>query len=209
MIIITAGKFGNAIGARVNELIKVHIIDIQLIEEDFATQFKRDFADEQHIVFASWRPYPEICEAIDNYCYSENKTWTMVELHGQRLTCGPTVVPGKGACYSCYKKRYLSHHRAPERELVLTNAYQKNPALGPEGYCMPMVELAATAIVESITKLTDHAGKVRIVDVLGGTVIEGEVIGIHACKKCGEKRTTPSHERFTEKLIPELAEVLE
>lgn len=204
MIILTAGKYGEAVANRLAQLTTVKKAPLTGNPENLELLIK----NASSVAVASWRPYVDAYELIDELCFKYKKPWMLADIHGQRLTCGPVIVPGRSACFSCYHKRYLTQHRAPERELVMSNAYHRDAALGIEGFCNAMVEIGAAALFEQVDSDYSDAGCLRCVDVIGGTVLESKVIGIHSCKKCGVKRTTDSSYRFVEKIVPAIKEIL-
>jgi bacteriocin biosynthesis cyclodehydratase domain-containing protein len=201
ILLLTAGDFGLAVGERAATLLRAQGLPVQLAS----------LPTEQHgvpalvsqakaLAVAAWRPYVEVCRWIDDASFEFGVPWTLVELHGTRLTCGPVVATGAGPCYHCYHRRWASHHPAPEREMVLERAYARDPALGLPGFVTPMVEIAAAALLEDLADPERHAGRLRLVDVLSGAVQETAVLGIHACPRCGLRHAGPPGARFTNHL---------
>lgn len=161
------------------------------------------------VAVAAWRPYVAAFELIDELCFEVRRPWSLAEIHAQRLTCGPLVRPGDGACYHCYRRRWLSHHKAPERELVLEKAYAHEPTLGPPGFIGPLVEIAAQALAADASAGAAAAGRLRFVDVLSGAVLESGVIGVHACPRCRPTGAAAPGTRFVHELVPRFEALIE
>jgi hypothetical protein len=101
----------------------------------------------------------------------------------------------------------LTHQRSPERELCLIEAYDREPTLGPEGYCAPMARLAAAALVKDARDSVTAPGRVIKVDLFGGNVTETRVIGVHGCAVCGSPDATCG-DRLARRLIPAVRQEL-
>jgi bacteriocin biosynthesis cyclodehydratase domain-containing protein len=202
LLVLTAGEFGHAVGQRLAALQPGRPVRTAPLPGSAAV--------------ATWRPHVQACRWIDDACHAANDgaglPWTLAELHGTRLTCGPVVVPGHGPCYHCYQRRWASHHPAPEREMVLERAYARDPELGPPGFITPLVAIAAAAIAEDLAEdlaaPERTAGRLRLVDVISGAVQETAVLGIHACPRCGLKHAGPPGSRFINHLAPTVEELL-
>lgn len=209
ILILTAGEFGRATGARLQQILEPYPCPVRLaaLPADEATA--RTWVDgASALAIAAWRPYPEVGNWIDDASHAARIPWSRAVLHGTRLTCGPLVVPGEGPCFHCYQRRWASHHPAPERELVIEHAYARDSGLGPAGFITPMVEIAAAALAEDLRASARSAGRVRLVDVISGAVQETAVLGIHACPRCGLPHDGPAGARFVEDLAPVIEELL-
>jgi bacteriocin biosynthesis cyclodehydratase domain-containing protein len=209
ILILTRGPFGQAVGEQVCQ--RLHGLgraaQAQELPLDGAA-LAAAVARASAIAVALWRPYPQELRWLDDACFAAGVPWTMAELHGTRLTCGPVVVPGAGPCHHCFQRRWASHHPAPERELVIERAYRQDPALGPKGFVQPLVAIAASALVEDLHEPAARAGQLRLVDVLSGAVQETAVLGIHACPRCGIHHPGPTGSRFVDQLAPAIEELL-
>ncbi len=204
MIVLTAGPFGRAVGERIAARRSAELLPLPDSRHALRSIAERtDF-----IGVASWRPYVETFRRLDTVCFETGTRWSLVEIHDTRLSCGPLVWPGAGACHHCYRQRWSSHHPAPERELVLAQAYERDPDLGIAGFIAPLVDIAASALLEDADAAANAAGRLRVVDVLTGAVLETEVIGIHRCPRCRPHPPGPSGERFVRDLVPAVEALL-
>ncbi len=205
ILVFTAGAFGAAVGARMLAAAPAAPTPLRVapLPHDLDTlRAQTGEANASAIGVAAWRPHVKACELIDDLCFAAGMPWSQVEVHGQRLTCGPVVQPGHGPCFHCYRKRWASHHPAPEREMVIAHAYERDASLGPPGFVGPLVEIAAAALWEDLLAPVTQAGRLRVVDVLTGGVLETAVLGVHACPRCGLPAAGPVGARFVNHLVP-------
>jgi bacteriocin biosynthesis cyclodehydratase domain-containing protein len=205
MLVLTAGRFGEAVGraivrrrpdARVTPLL------------DARDRLGDAIGDASYVAVALWRPYVGDCERLDALCAERGIRWSSAHVDGEVISCGPLVVPGAGPCYTCYRRRLLSHHKAADREMALRRVLENDPRIGSEGFVPAMVQIAAGALLEDADAPSAEAGRLRMVDVLNGTVLETEVIGVHGCPRCAPPGPEPGA-RFVEALIPELTRLLQ
>lgn len=199
MIVFTAGSFGVQVGKRLAQLQGATVLPLHHDRQAMREQIR----EADFVAVASWRPHVRACELIDDLCFEARIPWSLVEINGQRLICGPLVRPGEGACYHCHRRRWLSHHKAPEREQVLQQAYDHDDTLGPIGFIGPMVEMAAQALAGDASASRAEAGRLRLVDVLNGAVLESAVIGVHECPRCRPRAAARTGDRFVRALVPE------
>jgi bacteriocin biosynthesis cyclodehydratase domain-containing protein len=157
------------------------------------------------VAVAAWRRCPDACSLIDEACARAGIPWSSVLLDGSELVSGPVVVPGRGPCWSCYRRRLSAHTPAIERARHLDQAYAADPSLGPGGFLPAMVEAAAAGLLRDRLDGETAAGRVRIVDVLSGEVLETRVVRVHGCVRCGRSR---GGARYVEALAPIVDEVL-
>jgi len=204
MLILTAGNLGRAIGNRLHQSHGARCVD--LLES--SSQLESLIRDEAFVGVATWRPYPDLCQLIDDICFTHGIRWSMVELHGDTLTCGPLVIPTKSACHHCFIRRTASHFNAPEWERTIRKFYDLNPEAGVMGYPNALVEIGASALAEDAINASG-GGRVRTIDVVSSIVRESEVIGIHNCPRCRSRYAGfDPVERSVKNLIPHLEGLL-
>lgn len=207
LFVLTVGEFGHAVGRRLAALLPDRDVRTAALPAS-AAQAAELVRSASALAVATWRPHAEACRWIDDAAHDAVVPWTLTELHGTRLTCGPVVAPGHGPCYHCYQRRWASHHPAPEREMVLERAYARDPALGLPGFITPLVHIAAASLAEDLAAPERLAGRLRLVDVVTAAVQETAVLGIHACPRCGLKHDGPPGSRFITHLAPAVEELL-
>ena len=205
-LLLTAGAFGAAVAE------KISLTDQVTVESllDFSDQLPNVITDYDYIAVVSWRPYINLYQKIDELCFEHNIRWSVTDLSGQLLRCGPLVIPGHGACYHCFYQRISCHRTAVERENVVEAYLERDPTLGVEGFVQPMVNIAATALLENGRADQAQASSFRFIDVLASSVRISKVIGIHNCSRCRPKpEGFDQKDRFIESMVPTLEEILD
>lgn len=205
MLILHSGNLGQAIAERLQASHAATIADLQ----EAVTRLDQLLPGQDFVGLATWRPYPELGQQIDNACFAHGIRWSCVTLNEFSLICGPLVVPGEGACYHCHLQRQASHGMAPDWEQAVTGFYAEQPHAGPAGYPRALVEIGAAALAEDAVA-QGVAARMRNVDILGAGVQESTVIGIHRCPRCRPR--TAQHDprqRSIEVLIPALKGLLD
>ena len=202
MKVFFEGAFGAEVAALVCEQAGFEALSLL----DSAPAFGSLVRECSFVAAAAWRNCPAAFDQLDQACFRDGTPWMPVFLSGRQLFAGPVIRPGQGACYGCFRKRFLTHHPSPERELVLSHFYDRDRSLGPHGFIQPMAWLAASFILDMALDPASSAGQVLQVDLLTGTVLNTRVVRVHGCERCGS-RTTP-RTRFVSSLIPELERCL-
>lgn len=200
MLILTAGNFGKAIGRRLQDSQGARCIDL-----DAAMASLDSLLPEAGFVgVATWRALPAVAKAIDDACFKHAVRWSMVQLDGALLTCGPLVIPGTTACHHCYLKRAAAHALAPAWDKALHDYYEAHPEAGPSGYPAALVEIGAAALADDAIA-TSAGARVRTIDILTSNFAESEVIGVHQCPRCRKRApgTDPTN-RSIANLMPRL-----
>jgi bacteriocin biosynthesis cyclodehydratase domain-containing protein len=211
IVVLHEGRFGAAVAQALGTLREVRPHPLVAARE----RLRALIAGADFVAVALWRRYEEECELLDAIAAETGVRWSLAVPIESALSCGPLVVPGHGACWRCYRRRALTHHRAPERELALAEGYRRDPALGPAGFTPPMVWTAAGALLADASAPPSAAGRLRRVNLLTGMVIDTVVIGVHGCDRCRAPssgadpgRGGQPGERFLEHLVPALEELV-
>lgn len=204
MIIFTAGPFGQAVGARLAASHGAVLADLHAS----AGRFERLLDGHDFAAVASWRAVPALCRELDDACFARGVRWSMVQIDGEVLTCGPLVEPGHGACHHCYQRRAAAQTASLKWERALEDYYETRPEAGPAGYPAALVEIGAAALAEDLAAHGAGA-RVRSIDVLTSIVRESEVLGIHRCPRCRARAPgfDPT-ERSVRDLVPQLERIL-
>lgn len=201
MLILAGGEFGAAVARRIAGRREATMCDLTAPFDQIAQLV------EQHafVAVATWRPYVQVCRALDDVCHRLRRRWSVVEISGSALTCGPAIVPGSGAgCYHCFNARTDAHRRDGDRLRALRTAYANDPALGPAGFTPALVAIAAASLLEDEAS-RETAGRFRQVDVVSGAVLESRVIALHDCPRCRpQPQDHDPTQRFVVSLLPEL-----
>ena len=102
MLILAGGEFGAAVARRIAGRREATGCDLTAPFDQIAQLV------EQHafVAVATWRPYVQVCRALYDVCHRLRRRWSVVEISGSAMTCGPAIVPGTGAgCYHCFNAR--------------------------------------------------------------------------------------------------------
>lgn len=205
-LVLTAGDFGAAVGQKLIQTLDATVMPLLEVGDQLAelvTQY-------DYIAVASWRPYVKLYRQIDTQCFAHDTRWSVSDMSGQVLRCGPLVIPQQGACYHCFYSRVSSHHTAVERESIVEGNLERQDTLGLAGFIQPLVEIAAAALTEDATAPVEQASHFRFVDMLASSVRKSEVIGIHNCPRCRPKAEGfDQSRRFIDGMLPVLGEILE
>ena len=199
MKIFFEGTFGAEVAALASERASVKTAPLLASLPSMETLVR----NSEFVAVPLWRNCAYALDQLDKACFAAGTPWMAVYLSGRYLIAGATIVPAQGPCYACFRKRYLTHHPSPERELVLSHFYDRDHNLGPSGFIQPMVWLAASLILDTAADPKPNAGRVRQLDLLKGTLLDTRVIRVHGCPRCGRSTASP-RTRFVSSLIPEL-----
>jgi len=200
MLVIHEGKFGAAVAARLARRFP-EAVQVPLDEVTEA-----HYANARVVLVASWRRRQRTLDQIDAQCHRAGVRWSAAVLEGMHVVVGPLVIPGRGACMSCFWRRYLTHARTPQWELALVDAYEANPVRGPAGFPPAAVGMAASALAADAVAEPRLAGRVIRASLLGSELVDTRVVPIHGCERCSIRRKTPDR-RFVAELVPQLEEM--
>jgi bacteriocin biosynthesis cyclodehydratase domain-containing protein len=201
LLLFIEGRFGHAVAERVAASVQ----DVAVLHLLPSLQALDDLVPRASFVgLALWRRYPSAIDAIDLACARHRIPWSSVTLEGRFLTMGPLVVPGKGACYACYRKRWSTHLAHPEREQALDDAYQADLEVGCEGFPPSGVTIAAAGLALDQAEESTSPGRVRRLDLLHCVLEETQVVRVHGCDRCS--RPLSPGERYVHHLLAALRE---
>ncbi|WP_147681442.1 TOMM precursor leader peptide-binding protein [Actinomyces ruminicola] len=129
---------------------------------------------------------PEDRDRIDSVAFARAVPAVGVELLPTSLECGPVVVPGRTACYGCYRRRLQQHQ---ERTVSLMRAGAKLPA----GFSGGEVAIAVGFIGQALSDMerrdagTALGGEVRVFDLIRGDLHKYETVAVDRCERCGSR----------------------
>lgn len=208
-VIFTAGRFGADVAERMTRQLPAGSVVVADLTAP-VDGFEQVIEGHDYLAVATWRPYVEACRALNDLCHRHGRSWSLAELSGTTLTCGPATAPGSGkGCYHCYVARTDAQKRDGDRSRVVRQAYARNPALGVPGFTPAMAAIAASALVEYAAAPLASAGRFRCVDVLTGTVLESSLVPLHDCLRC--RSLPPDYDptnRYLDHMLPELEKLL-
>lgn len=153
-------------------------------------------------LLVTWRRVPQMEQEFDEESFRSGQPWLPVILDHPVLEIGPVVVPGVGACHTCYRRRLAQHDGSRAIRDAVDQHYDADASAGPAGYLPATALFAAAAAAEVVDRLraapASEAGRVRQIDVPTQQLRSGLVVGVHGCPRCGLGRdeTTRSYERL-------------
>jgi hypothetical protein len=154
---------------------------------------------------ALWRPHEALCDRVSEACFASSVPLFVSLLEGHSLV-NLTLHP-KGACYRCFRRRFLTHHKKPDWQSFLYDMYDANHAFGPTGYPRTAVALALGLLIEQSAAI-DDASWYSTIDLLKLDATSSRIVGIHGCAHCGNHATaTRGPERFTALALKELESI--
>jgi bacteriocin biosynthesis cyclodehydratase domain-containing protein len=151
----------------------------------------QDWANARAIVLAAWRPVPDLCEWLDDFCYERRIPWVPVMLELNVVRVGPLLIPG-ASCWDCWVKRSRQHTLWPEAVRNLLEHYASHPGEGPTGYLEPFAMIAATQInllIEEMDSAVAVPGYIWQIDMMDRRITTSRVIAVHDCARCGLRRS--------------------
>lgn len=205
-LVLTAGDFGAAVGEKLAQSLDATVMSLLAVKD----QLDELVAQYDYIAVASWRPYKKLYSQIDTLCFEHNTRWSVADMSGQVLRCGPLVIPGQGACYQCFYSRDACHHTSAQRSSIVEGNLERREEMGLAGFIQPLVNIAASSLTEDAAAPDKQASRFRFVDMLASSVRESQVIGIHNCPRCRPKADDfDQSRRFIDGMLPVLGEILE
>jgi bacteriocin biosynthesis cyclodehydratase domain-containing protein len=160
-------------------------------------------------LLAAGAAMPGYATVLDRVAFERRVPWLPVIVEHPLLRVGPAVVPGAGACYSCWRRRLRQHAVAPDIDAALERTSLAAGGDGPAGHLPAVARLAAAVALDVVGRLarreTAEAGRVRQLDLLTRRLTTGAAVGVHGCPRCGLGRDEPA--RSHRQLLADLAEV--
>lgn len=203
---LTEGRFGAAVAQIIRPEGDATVRRLTDVVHDRRAEF---LSGATFVAVALWRLYDQECDLLDAACWRAGVSWSLAHLTEDKLVCGPLTIPRHGPCYGCFRRRSLTHHGAPERELGVGRAYANNRDLGPEGFVPAIAWLAASGLLSDARAPRTEAGRLRRIDLLTGGMIETGVVGVHHCPRCRRQIRERPGGRFVRQLVPAVQELLQ
>jgi bacteriocin biosynthesis cyclodehydratase domain-containing protein len=180
-VVLTQGSFGDAVADSIAAEMEIRRGPLRAplsVTEEL-------IAGARFVAVALWRREPAACEEIDALCARLGVPWSIAQLEGSELWNGPVVIPGSGPCYGCVRKRWQTHSVSIDRENALDAYYDANPESGPRGFLPGVVASAAAGLCMDWEDGVAAAGRVRILHLLDGNLLETRGLAVHGCLRCG------------------------
>jgi bacteriocin biosynthesis cyclodehydratase domain-containing protein len=146
------------------------------------------------VLLAMPRPAPALLAAANAVSLRQGVLLLPVVIHQGEAVIGPTVLPGRTACYECFKHRLKTHASFPDDE----DAYDAHLDREAAGVTLPewppftaaVAALAAMEAVRLVTRFTQPVtlGQVLFLDALTGTQQTSRIWKLPQCPACARVR---------------------
>lgn len=146
-------------------------------------------------IIAAGQPIPELCKLLEDRSFEYGRAFIPLVLDSANLIIGPVVIPGAGACWSCWNRRSIQHASHPDERLALLQHYSNGMNTGPVGYLESYALLGAARIAQILNSFDSPsgiAGYVWQIHVITREIVTSKVTGIHDCPRCGLGRRAPT-----------------
>lgn len=147
-----------------------------------------EIADADCVVYATADPRPGLVSAVNEIAFDEGVPWISGRLRGLDGFVGPAVVPGRTACFDCFRSRLLANVDDP----VAYRGYER--AVGNRDHGrgpLPALSriVAGYVSIDLLHLLVDGigftAGNVLHFDFFDLTVESNSVLKQPRCRVCG------------------------
>jgi bacteriocin biosynthesis cyclodehydratase domain-containing protein len=183
--VLSVGAFGSATARRLR-MLSDDIVEMPVVNHTLP--LPDTWPPARAHVLVSWRPAPTICEFVEELSYKWVRPFVPVIVDSAFLQIGPVVVPGEGACWTCWVQRSRQHSPWPGPHSALLQHYASHAPEGPGGYLEIFAAMAAARVHDILRKLEKGgaaAGEVWQLNMLTRKILTGRVVGIHDCPRCG------------------------
>jgi bacteriocin biosynthesis cyclodehydratase domain-containing protein len=187
--VLGVGAFGRAVAARLHDTLGV----VAVSEPDATGNiWSAGWPNADLHILAAWREAPTLMRSLDQAAFAWRVPWLSVVYDHPYLRVGPTVMPGAGPCYACFRGRLAQHSTMSDLVDALHSHYDAHPDAGIRGF-LPFHVTVASAItraaVEAVRSRTPgEPGTVRQINVDTMRLVQGRVVGVHGCERCGSAR---------------------
>lgn len=128
----------------------------------------------------------ELRDALDRFGFEQGVPTVGIELLPTSIVCGPAVIPGATACYSCYRRR-AEQHQDPARTDRVAEATRDLP----EGFGRMHLAIAHGLLTLATAELRSRpdglGGTVRKFDLVSGVVSTASTVAVDRCPRCSAR----------------------
>lgn len=151
-----------------------------------------------YVVYTTDQPGYEHARQINQAAYEHDTPWISARLTGLDGQVGPTVIPGRTACYECFYQRVLGSMAAPEAHRHLTAEESYNSPL--RSHARVLAGWLVTDFLRLLSKGTGFTvGGLVHFDFFDMTVEPNPVLRLPRCPTCGtDTRQTLDVKRFVD-----------
>lgn len=168
--------------------------------EGLVTQFKswKDY----YIVVAANQIDPLLMQAINRICFALNLPFFTVCIDGPFLFIGPTIIPGKTACWECLETRVTMNLRNSASYLNYKNALIEGKVNAIDFYPEKIIQhlISAHASMEilnyCLTGSSFTLNKIMSVYLPTMEIVFHEIFKVSTCKACYPPKTARNKELY-------------
>jgi bacteriocin biosynthesis cyclodehydratase domain-containing protein len=192
--VLSAGDFGRAVAARMGEMLEIVVTEVRGHGVSPAS-----WPLARLHILASWRPALSISRQVEASAFAWRVPWLPIVAEHPFIYIGPSIVPGVGPCYGCFRRRLMQHSGSNDLTDALQTHYENDPEAGPQGYLPTLATFSAMVACDIAERIAhdpaNEAGKVSQLHVPSLRTLQGLVVGVHGCERCGSGRDerTRSH----------------
>lgn len=136
----------------------------------------------------------DLAEQTDDTAHRRGIPWLAVEAGHQRVTVGPLVVPGRGPCHGCFRRRRVQHDPRWPLTQALRAAKTADDSLRPHGFLPHQIRTTAgivSLLLASLAAGTAQPGTVITLELNRSLLRSDPVVGCHGCARCGRRVQHP------------------
>ncbi|UJB43206.1 cyclodehydratase [Streptomyces sp. A1-5] len=128
----------------------------------------------------------ELRDALDRFGFERGVPTVGVELLPTRIVCGPAVIPGATACYSCHLRR-AEQHQDPARTDRVAEATRDLPEGFGRMHLAITHGLLALATAELRGGPAGLGATVRKFDLVTGVTSTASTVAVDRCPRCSAR----------------------
>jgi bacteriocin biosynthesis cyclodehydratase domain-containing protein len=188
----TRGVHVHAVGAfgrKTAAILCTRVPDVVVTESNDQREAASDWPAAGVHVLAAWRPVSALCRAFERLSYATKSPFIPAIAEAPYLRVGPVIVPGSGACYTCFERRVVQHSSRRDTDLALMHFYDAHPEIGPGGFLVPFAEIAALRVEQLLAQVRTNpvsvSGSIWSLETIRRQITCSRTVGIHGCPRCG------------------------
>lgn len=195
--VISVGGLGRAIaeclGTIRNDIVHT---ETNNAEADDGSLFNSEGWPQRRVtIIAAWRPVINICNKLEEISYERGVPFIPLMADSTVIRLGPIVVPGAGACWTCWLNRSAQHETNLRIQSAVMAHYSARPDAGPQGYLRPLAMIAAarlSAIINDLDSSDQVGGYIWQMGIITRQITTSNVVGVANCPRCGMRRSAQS-----------------
>ena len=154
------------------------------------------------IVVVSSQIDPLLMQAINHICLSLQTPFLMACIDGPFIFIGPTIIPGKTACWQCFEKRVTMNLKGAAAYLNYKNALLQGKVKAAEFHAGELIQnmLLSHAAMEilnlGLTSASFTTNKVLSIYLPTMEIVYHDVLRLSACEACSPTKYAEEKELY-------------